>query len=287
VLIHKAPIQLNHCGFQVFVSRKAGQRAQTIFKRLANDGKFYTSGRRKNLKINYDMLGKGELSETGFVLGKIVLETMSSGIVGDGEDSEAGQCHLKTKGTEEIGLSPHPDLVNHQVASMDGEGQLLSIPNSECGQGKNKKRKLVKDSCIARKKMGSGNHKLSVEYECKENKKEQQKVVKLSQKADPSLTKDSTENNIYLRKQLTNNRKKITSANTFLDQAMQMKTDEYSTCTASQSAESDNHQVIAHNLDMDAKTTDNNLDVDAKTPNESDLKKKIMRLSMIELFKVK
>ncbi|KAG2376265.1 uncharacterized protein HKW66_Vig0155810 [Vigna angularis] len=273
----------------VFVSGKAGKRAHTIFQMLANDGIFYKSGRKKNLKINYDMLGKGELSETGFVLGKIVLETMSSGIIGDGEDSEAGQCHLKTKGTEEIDPSPHPDLVNHQVASMDGEGQLLSIPNSECGKGENKKRKLVEDSCIARKKMGSGNHELSEEFERKENKKEQQKLVKLSQKVDPSMAKYSAEKNIYHRKQLINNRKKITSANKCLDQAMQMKTDEHSTCTASQSAESDNHQVIAHNLDMDAKTTDNNnLDVDAKTPNESDFKKKKnMRLSMIKLFQVK
>ncbi|KAK7367211.1 hypothetical protein VNO80_09220 [Phaseolus coccineus] len=270
----------------VFVSRKAGNLAHAIFKMLASDGKLYKSGRRTNLKINYDMLGKGQLSETGFVLGKIVLETMSSGIVGDGEDSEAGQCHLKTKGTEEIGPSQHPDLVNHQVALMDGEGQLLSIPNSECGQGKNKKRKLVENRCIARKKMGSGNHELSEKFKCKENKKEQQKLVKISQKVDQSMKKDSAKKKIDHRKQLINDKKKITSANTrSLDQDVLMKTDEHSTCTASQSAVSDNHRVTAYNLDMDAKTTNNNLDVDAKTPNESDMKKKKMRVSLVELFK--
>lgn len=223
---------------------------------LASDGKFYKSGRSTNLKINYNMLGKGQLSETGFVLGKIVLETMSSGIVGDGEDSEAGQCHLKTKGTEEIGPSQHADLVNHQVASMDGEGQLLSIPNSECGQGKNKKRKLVENRCIARKKMSSGNRELSEKFKCKGNEKEQQKLDKTSQKVDQSMKKDSAKNKIYRRKQLINDRKKITSADTrSLNQAMQMKTDE-------------------HKLDVDAKT------------NESDLKKKKMGVSLVELFKV-
>ncbi|XP_068468669.1 uncharacterized protein [Phaseolus vulgaris] len=269
----------------VFVSRKAGNLAHAIFKKLASDGKFYKSGRRTDLKINYDMLGKGQLSETGFVLGKIVLETMSSGIVGDGKDPEAGQCHLKTKGTEEIGPSQHPDLVNHQVASMDGEGQLLSIPNSACGQEKNKKRKLVENRCVARKKMGSGNHELSEKFKCKENKKEQQKLVKINQKVDQSMKKDSAKRKIDHRKQLINDKKKITSANTSsLDQAMLMKT-EHSTCTASQSAVSENHRVIAYNLDMDAKTTNNNLDVDAKTPNESDMKKKKMRVSLVELFK--
>ena len=61
---------------------------------------------------------------------------LSSGTVGDGEDSEAGQCHLKTEGTKEIAQSQLPDLVNHEVAAMNGEGHLLSIPNSECRQGK-------------------------------------------------------------------------------------------------------------------------------------------------------
>ncbi|KAH1224109.1 Poly(A) polymerase I [Glycine max] len=110
----------------VFVPKKAGKLAYAIFKMLASDVEFYKTEKRKNSKINYDMLGKGHLS--AFVLGKIVLETMSSGTVGDGEDSEAGQCHLKTEGTKETAQSQLPDVVNHEVAAMNGEGQLLSIP---------------------------------------------------------------------------------------------------------------------------------------------------------------
>ena len=169
MVIHKAPIQLNLFGFQIFVPKKAGKLASAIFKMLASDVEFYKTERRKNSKINYGMLGKGHLSEIAFVLGKIVLETMSSGTVGDGEDSEAGQCHLKTEGTKEIAQSQLPDLVNHEVAAMNGEGHLLSIPNSECRQGKSKKRKLVKNRCIAKKKMSSGNQELSEKFEYKEN----------------------------------------------------------------------------------------------------------------------
>ncbi|RDY14224.1 pcnB, partial [Mucuna pruriens] len=264
----------------VFVSRKAGKLASAIFKMLVNDDELYKSERRKNSKINYDMLGKGHLSETGFVLGKIVLETMNSGIVGDREDSEAGQCHLKTEGTEEIGQSQLSDIVNHQLAAMNGEEQLLSIPNSECRQGKNKKRKLVENGCIAKKKMGSGNHELFEKFEYKENKEEHQKLVKLSQKVDLPTRKDSyPKKKNYHRKQLINNRKKITNADkSTSDQARHMKMDEHNTSTPSQSTVSENHQVIANNY---------NIDVDAKTTNESDLKKKKMRLSLIEIFKVK
>ncbi|RZB78937.1 Poly(A) polymerase I, partial [Glycine soja] len=96
----------------VFVPKKAGKLAYAIFKMLASDVEFYKTEKRKNSKINYDMLGKGHLS--AFVLGKIVLETMSSGTVGDGEDSEAGQCHLKTEGTKETAQSQLPDVVNHE-----------------------------------------------------------------------------------------------------------------------------------------------------------------------------
>nr|KYP66562.1 putative poly(A) polymerase [Cajanus cajan] len=264
----------------VFVPRKAGKLASAIFKMLASDVQLYKSERRKNSKINYGMLGMGHLSETGFVLGKIILETMNSGIVVDGEDSEAGQCQLKTEGTEEIGQSQLSDLVNHQLAAMNDEGQLLSIPNSESRQGKNKKRKLVENIAVADKKMVSGNHELFEKHEYKENKEEHQKLVKLSQKANLSSTKDSLpENKINNRKWLTNDRKKITSANqSSLDQARHVKTEEHSTCPPSQSTLSENHQVIANNY---------NIDLDAKTTNESDSKKKRSHLSLVEIFKVK
>ncbi|TKY70258.1 Poly(A) polymerase I [Spatholobus suberectus] len=263
----------------VFVPRKAGKVASAIFKMLASDVKFYKSERRKNSKINYGMLGKGNLSEIGFVLGKIVLETMSSGIVGDEEDSEGGQCHLMTEGTEEIDQSQLPGLINHQLAAMNDEGQILSIPNPECRQGKNKKQKLVKNRCIAGEKMGSGNHELFEKFEYKQNNEEHQKLVKLSQKFDLSMMKDSSpkKKNCH-RKRLINDRKKITSANkSSLDQARNMKTDEHSTYTPSQSTVSENHQVIANNY---------NINVDAKTTNESDLKKKL-HSSLVEIFKVK
>ncbi|KAL5181206.1 Poly(A) polymerase I [Glycine soja] len=261
----------------IFVPKKAGKLASAIFKMLASDVEFYKTERRKNSKINYGMLGKGHLSEIAFVLGKIVLETMSSGTVGDGEDSEAGQCHLKTEGTKEIAQSQLPDLVNHEVAAMNGEGHLLSIPNSECRQGKSKKRKLVKNRCIAKKKMSTGNQELSEKFEYKENKEEQQKLVKLSQKVDMSTEDSLPKKKNDHRKQLISDRKKITSANkSFLHQAKHMKTDEDSTCMPSQSTVSENHQVIANS----------NIDVNAKTTNESNLKKK-KGLSLVEMFKGK
>ncbi|KAL2348685.1 hypothetical protein Fmac_002685 [Flemingia macrophylla] len=262
---------------KVFVPRKAGKLASAIFKMLASNVELYTSEKRKNSMINYAMLGKGHLSETGFVLGKIILETMNSGIVGDGEDCEVGQCHLKTGSTEEIGQPQLSDPVNHQLAAMD-DGQLLSIPDSESRQGKNKKRKLVENGCIANKKIRLGNRELFEKHEYKKNKEEHEKLVKLSQKVDLSLKEDSLpkkKNNHS--KRLINDKKKITGANkSSLDQAKHKKMEERSR----QSTLSENHQVIANNC---------NIDVDAKTTNESYsyLKKKKSHSSLVEIFKVK
>ncbi|KAK7307438.1 hypothetical protein VNO77_40502 [Canavalia gladiata] len=247
----------------VFVSRKTGKLVSGIFEMLANDVESYKS-KRKNSKINYGMLGKGNLSETGFVLGKIVLETMSGGIIGTGEGSEAG----KTKDTEDIG---------HQMVGRNDERQVLSIANPQCRQEKIKKQKLVENRCIAEEKTGSRNHKLFEKFEHKETNDVHQKLIKLSQKVDLSITKNSMpKKQNYLGKQLMNDRKKITYAKkSFLHQTRHTKMDEHNTSRPSQYSVSKSQQVIANN---------HNIDVDTKTTDESDLKKKKLHLSLVKVF---
>ncbi|KAK7406914.1 hypothetical protein VNO78_08550 [Psophocarpus tetragonolobus] len=218
----------------VFVPRKAGKIVSAIFKMLASDVEFYKSERRKSSNINYDKLRKGHLLETAFVLGKVILETMSSGIVGDGEDSETGQCLPRTEGTKEISGS--------QLAAISDGGQLSSILNSVCKQGINKKCKMVENRCIAKKKIVSQNHELSEKFGYKENKEQQEKLVKSTPKVYLSMTKDSLpKKKNYRRKQLINDTKNITSANrSSLDQARHMKTDD----RTSQSTACENHQGL-------------------------------------------
>lgn len=190
---------------------------------LVNDIELYKN-KRKSAEINYDMLGKGHISETRFVLGKIILETMSSGIVrdgddfevvGDGDDFEASKCHIKTEGTKEIGQSV---------------------------SRKNKQHKLVENGCIAEQEMGLGNSEL---FKLKETNDEHQKPVKLRQKVDSSKTKDTLpKKNFFDRKQLINDRRKIASAiKSSLDHPMHLKMDEHNTCTSSQSTVCKNHQA--------------------------------------------
>lgn len=217
------------------------------------------------------MLRSGDISEVGFVLGKIVLETMSSGIVGDRDDFEAQQCHLKTEAPKEI--SQLSDLVNHHLVAKKGKRQVLSTPNPERRQQQIKKQNFFENRCNAKQKMGSENHELLEEFEYKKTNEEHQKLY---QKVDQSMTTDSLakKKNSH-RKQLINDRKKIVSPGvSSSDQGRHLKTEERNTCSPSQSTVSKIHEVIDNNCNLD-------------TTNESGLKKRKNHLSIDEVFNEK
>jgi hypothetical protein len=200
---------------------------------LVHDIKFYKSD-RKSAKINYDMLGSGHSSETRFVLGKIILETMRSGIVGDMDGSAAEKCHLKTEGTKDFG----------QLAARKDKRKVLPTPNLEHRQKKLKKQKLAENTCIAEKKTG-----LDEFPNYKETNEEHQKPDKLRQEVDLSMKNSMPNNKSRHTKQLMNDKKKIASASkSSTDHARHLKTNEH--CTSSQSTASKNNQVIAnsHNI---------------------------------------
>ncbi|OIV94882.1 hypothetical protein TanjilG_22079 [Lupinus angustifolius] len=246
----------------VFVPRKTGKHVSELFKVLVNGIQFYSS-ERKSSKINYNMLGKGHLREARYVFGKIVLETMNSGIVGDGKDFEAAKCHLKIDGAKETDQLQLSDPVNHQLVARKNKRHVSSTPNPEHNQEKIKKRRLVENGGTPVQKMGK------LEYK---ETDEEHKKVDLSTKDSGAREKN------YHRKQLVNDRNKsgITSKS-FLDKAKHVKMVEQNRCTPAQSTVSKNHPVTADNC---------NIKVDAKTTNESDLKKKL-HLSADDDFKKK
>ncbi|KAE9606594.1 hypothetical protein Lal_00025749 [Lupinus albus] len=254
----------------VFVPRKAGKHVSELFKVLVNGIQFYRS-ERKSSKINYNMLGKGHLPEARYVFGKIVLETMNSGIVGDVKDFEAAKCHLKTEGAKEIDQLQLSDPVNHQLVAKKNKRRVSSTPNPEHNQEKIKKQKLVENGGTPVQKMGKGNHELFMKLEYKETNEEHQKV-------DLSMKDSGARKKKYHRKQLINDRNQsgITSKSS-LDKAKHVKMVEQNRCTPTQSTVSKNHQVTADNC---------NIRVDAKTTKESDLKKNL-HLSADEDFKKK
>ncbi|PQQ04442.1 hypothetical protein Pyn_14661 [Prunus yedoensis var. nudiflora] len=80
------------CSGLVFVPKKMAEEVAKIFKGLVNI-KSYNKG-RKSFQIDYHSLGKGYLSEVRFVIGKVILETMDSGILQGKEVVQELDYHL-------------------------------------------------------------------------------------------------------------------------------------------------------------------------------------------------
>ncbi|XP_058777698.1 uncharacterized protein LOC131651969 [Vicia villosa] len=232
----------------VILSRKTGKAVSEIFEVLINDIKFYKS-KRKSAKINYDMLGSGHISETRFVLGKIILETMrsGSGVLGDKDGSEVEKCHLNTEGTKGSG----------QLVAKKDKRKVLSTPNLEHKPEKLKKQKLTEHTDIAEQKKG-----LVESFKYKETDEEHQKPVKLGQEVDLSKKNSMPVNKCSNREQLINDidRKQIVSTSkSSEDRARHPKLKEHR--TSSHSTASKNNKVVANNHNINTGvTTDESAD---------------------------
>ncbi|KAM1062473.1 hypothetical protein EV2_027554 [Malus domestica] len=63
-----------------FLPKNMAKHVAAIVEVLTNDIEYYNQG-RKNFEIDYYSLGKGHMREIRFILGKVILETMDSGIL--------------------------------------------------------------------------------------------------------------------------------------------------------------------------------------------------------------
>ncbi|XP_022145381.1 uncharacterized protein LOC111014843 isoform X2 [Momordica charantia] len=131
------------CSNLVFVSKKTAKDVAKIFEVLVNDVESFKN-KRENFEIDYQLLGKGILSESRYVMGKIIFETLNGAIVQGDEnilDKKQNLCVDTT--TKENYNSPVSDIVKDQLVVMK-EMKVKKLPStSEVRLGANKKRKLV------------------------------------------------------------------------------------------------------------------------------------------------
>lgn len=113
-----------------------------IFQVLVNDIESYNNG-REFFEIDYHLLGKGNLHEARFVLGKIILETMSGEVVNEERKVvKEGRTEVQPDISEENCDLELSDLV--KVALKDRNCKLgLSASDPEVKQKVVKKQKLV------------------------------------------------------------------------------------------------------------------------------------------------
>lgn len=103
----------------VFVSKKTAKDVANIFEVLVNDVESYKN-KRQNFEIDYQLLGKGSLSASRYVLGEIILETLKDAILqGDGNMLDRNQNLCVDAATEETYNSPVADLVKDQLVKWE------------------------------------------------------------------------------------------------------------------------------------------------------------------------
>ncbi|KAJ6919139.1 hypothetical protein NC651_013178 [Populus alba x Populus x berolinensis] len=149
----------------VFVSKKIGEHATLLFHMQSCEY------RRESFKIDYDLLVKGDLYETRFVLGKVILKTLSGGLVQGGKEIIKEELKV-VKENHEPTLS---DLAKDgRVVKKVKEHVLLSFDEQKIEKVKQKEK--VKMKCSSEQNINSMKEKVVLKDASMEIAKKQRKV---------------------------------------------------------------------------------------------------------------
>lgn len=142
------------CPRLVFVSRKMGNDTANLFSSLVNDVRCYQKGRVK-FHINYELLRRGNLRETRLVFGKIIMDTLSSGIVQESKVVMEEKDHLHVFDCEHqvevlgenCDLAPSNIEMQHVVGKEDKKHNVSQSNTELLLQERAKKQKLIGRKC--------------------------------------------------------------------------------------------------------------------------------------------
>ncbi|VVA10028.1 PREDICTED: poly(A) polymerase [Prunus dulcis] len=118
------------CSGLVFVPKKMAEEVAEIFKGLVNI-KSYNKG-RKSLQIDYHSLGKGYLSEVRFVIGKVILETMNSGILQGKELVQELDYHLLQENVKNYNKGRKHSLIPDTPEVKQEMSKKLKLKEQKC-----------------------------------------------------------------------------------------------------------------------------------------------------------
>ncbi|KAI8031148.1 Poly(A) polymerase I [Camellia lanceoleosa] len=138
----------------VFVSRKMRSDTANLFSSLVNDVRYCQKGRVK-FHINYELLRRGNLRETRLVFGKIIMDTLSSGIVQESKVVMEEKDHLHVFDCEHkvevlgenCDLAPSNIEMQHVVGKEDKKHNVSQSNTELLLQERAKKQKLIGKKC--------------------------------------------------------------------------------------------------------------------------------------------
>ncbi|CAL5369011.1 unnamed protein product [Camellia sinensis] len=142
------------CPGLVFVSRKMRSDTANLFSSLVNDVRYCQKGRVK-FHINYELLRRGNLRETRLVFGKIIMDTLSCGIVPESKVVMEEKDHLHVFDCEHkvevlgenCDLAPSNIEMQHVVGKEDKKHNVSQSNTELLLQERAEKQKLIGKKC--------------------------------------------------------------------------------------------------------------------------------------------
>uniref|UniRef100_A0A7C9EV59 Polynucleotide adenylyltransferase n=1 Tax=Opuntia streptacantha TaxID=393608 RepID=A0A7C9EV59_OPUST len=167
------------CSGLVFVSRHAGKEVAQIFDVLVSDIKSL-SNERCYSGVNYKLLGKGNIEETRFVLGKVIMDTMRGEItecrtklLADGKNVSPA-CKPKA----EQGHVEKPDSAvsePERLKSKDWKKRVLFLPDDQLQGRKKQKQNRTMSGPLEQKVI---KEKMNEILSCRDIQKKKQQLKK-------------------------------------------------------------------------------------------------------------
>lgn len=169
------------CSDVVFISKNAGRAAKEVFDVLVSNIKSLEK-RRHCYSIDYELLGKGDIVETRFVLGEVIMDTMRGGITQSRTKlltEKKDNFHTFKLKVEQMELGKRISELKNETQNCKGrEKPQTDGPDDELFQQTTKKQKQNKErgaleQNVVKKRLGES---LSCQSIAK-RKQQQRKVV--------------------------------------------------------------------------------------------------------------
>ncbi|XP_057491907.1 uncharacterized protein LOC130777523 [Actinidia eriantha] len=179
------------CSGLVFIPHKTGRQSADLLSMLVNDVVSLKTN-RTSFDIDYDNLRKGKGRETRFVLGRIIMDTMSNGVFQENKVVKEDKDHLhisdqhkvETLG-EKCYIAASDIETRHIVSEVDDRKRSLSSSDAEVvQQGWAKKQKSTGKDCSPSENKRCKKQKAVVYEKAKNEGKQKPEVAKRDQKLD-------------------------------------------------------------------------------------------------------
>ncbi|GFY87824.1 polynucleotide adenylyltransferase family protein [Actinidia rufa] len=177
--------QIHHALVWYFIPHKTGRQSADLLSMLVNDVVSLKTN-RTSFDIDYDNLRKGKGRETRFVLGRIIMDTMSNGVFQENkvvkEDKDylhiSDQHKVETLG-EKCYIAASDIETRHIVSKVDDRKRSLSPSDAEVvQQGWAKKQKLTWKDCSPSENKRCKKQKAVVYEKAKNEGKQKPEVAK-------------------------------------------------------------------------------------------------------------